>query len=230
MKIIAFPFAGGNKYSFNNFFPINYNTTILEYPGRGLRNKEDLIENINELVSNLLPQVKKEINSYNEYIIFGHSMGALVGYLICMEIEKLGLKLPVILVVSGTKSPRFYREKIVSNLPNKAFWEEVSKLGGIPEELNNHPELIEYFTPILKADFRCIENYRYNKESPKLTIPIDVFYGSDEEITQEQAEAWQEETTTNVNVKKLKGNHFFIFDHKKFVKEYLKKLQLNATI
>ena len=113
MKIIVFPFAGGNKYSFNNYFPINYNTTRLEYPGRGLRNKEDLIENIYELINDLLPQFQKEIDVCDDYIIYGHSMGALVGYLICTELEKLGLKLPVKLVVSGAKPPKYSREKIL---------------------------------------------------------------------------------------------------------------------
>jgi len=228
--IFVFPFAGGSKYSFNNYYPLISKVILLEYPGRGLRIKEDLKENINELISDLLTQFKKEINSYENYIIYGHSMGALVGYLICTELEKSGLKLPVKLIVSGAKPPKYCREKILSNLLDKVFWEEVSKLGGIPKELNNHPELIEYFTPILKADFKCIENYKYNENLIKLTIPIDVFYGSDEGITQEEAEAWQEETTGNITVTKLKGNHFFIFDHKDFFSKYFKTIELNATI
>ena len=226
MKIIAIPFAGGNKYSFNNFIK----SLVLENPGRGLRIKEDLIENIYELINDLLPQFQKEIDACDDYIIYGHSMGALVGYLICKEIEKQGLKPPVKLVVTGAKAPKYSKEKTLSNLSNESFWKEISKLGGIPKELNNHPELIEYFTPILKADFKCIENYQYDKNSSKLTIPIDVFYGSDEEITQAEAEAWQEETAANVNVTELKGNHFFIFEHKDFFVEYFKNLQLNATI
>lgn len=182
------------------------------------------------LIEDLLPNFKNEINPCDDYIVYGHSMGALVGYLICLEIEKLGLKPPVKLVVSGAKAPKFTREKILSNLTNGDFWNEVATLGGIPEELNNPPELIEYFTPILKADFKCIESYQHDKNLPKLKIPIDVFYGSDEEITQEDTEAWHEETNSNVNVTQLKGNHFFIFDNKEFFTDYFKKTQLNATI
>lgn len=223
-KIIIFPFAGGNTYSFKNYFPLNNNVCTIEYTGRGLRIEENLIENINTLISDLLPKVKKEINSCDNYIIYGHSMGALVGYLMCKEIQKLGLKSPIKLVVSGRKAPKYSRDMILSDLPDLDFWKEVSKLGGIPEELNKYPELIEYFTPILKADFKCIENYQYNENLPKLPIPIDVLYGSDEEITQEEAEAWKEETIANVSVKELKGNHFFIFEHKKILQKLLKIL------
>jgi surfactin synthase thioesterase subunit len=142
----------------------------------------------------------------------------------------MGLKKPIKLVVNGKNAPIQARENMLTHLPNDLFWKEVYKLGGIPEEINNHPELLEYFTPILKADFCCTENYQYDKNSSKLTTPIDVFHGSDEEITQAEAEAWQEETTANVNVTELKGNHFFIFEHKYFFVEYFKNLQLDATI
>jgi external thioesterase TEII len=116
-------------------------------------------------------------------------MGALIGYLICIKIESSGLKLPVKLIVSERKASRLFKSNVLSNLPDKEFWDEVSKLGGIPEATKNHPELIEYFTPILKADFLCIEKYKYVENSSKITIPIDVFYGSDENITQKEAEA-----------------------------------------
>lgn len=230
MRIIIFPFAGGSKYSFNNFFSLSNDISILEYPGRGLRIKEDLIKDINELVSNLLLQVKKELNSNDEYIIYGHSMGALVGYLICQKLEELNLKRPIKLVVSGRRSPRYLVDKVLSNLPNENFWEEVSKLGGIPENIKNHPELIHFFAPLLKADFECIEKYQYNKNNKRLTIPIDVFYGSDEDISEQEAKDWQMETSEKVTVKELSGNHFFIFDHKEFFTEYFKNILLNATI
>jgi surfactin synthase thioesterase subunit len=229
MKIFIFPFAGGNKYSFNSLFQGQIDTTTLEYPGRGLRINEDLITNINILIENLYSQIQNDIISSDEYIIYGHSMGALVGYLICKKIEESGLKKPLKLVVSGKKPPKYLKKKILSDLPNRDFWNDVSKLGGIPEEINNHPELIEYLTPILKADFKCIEGYRH-QNSPRLIIPIDVFYGSDEDINQEEANAWNEETTGSVNIIQLKGNHFFIFEHKDFFIEYFKNIQVNATI
>lgn len=224
MQIIAFPFAGGNKYSYNHFFPINCNVTILEYSGRKSPNKEDLIENLDELISDLLLQFRSKVDYYDNYIIYGHSMGSLIGYLICKEVEKLGLKLPIKLVVSGAKSPKYSIEKILSNLPNKDFWDEVSKLGGISDELNEYPELIDYFISILKADFKCIENYQYDSDSSKLLIPIDVFYGSEDYITKEEVEAWKEVTTADINITKLKGNHFFIFDHVDYFKKYFESL------
>lgn len=225
MKIISFPFAGGNKYSFREIAQNISEFTIIEYAGRGFRINENLIIDIELLIEDLFLKVKNEITATDDYIIYGHSMGALVGYLICQKIEDLGLKKPQKLVVSGKKSPSIKRETKLSHLHEKEFWQEVIKLGGIPDELINHLELIDFYIPILKADFTAIENYHYVKKE-KLTVPIDVFYGS-EEATEEEMIGWQEETTANVTITQMEGNHFFIFNHVDFFTNYFNNLTKN---
>jgi len=230
MQIIAFPFAGGNKYSYNNFFSSTCNISIQEYPGRGARRKDNLIENIDELINDLFSRILDQFDFEEDYVVYGHSMGALVGYLICQKIEKMNLKKPAKLIVCGAEPPNVFVQEEISNLDDMDFWNEVSKLGGIQDDLTNHPELIEFFTPILRSDFKCIEKYEYDNSSPQLTIPIDVFYGSEEDLEVREADAWRKETTANVDITELKGDHFFIFDHLDFFNEYFKSLQINATI
>ncbi|RKR04568.1 surfactin synthase thioesterase subunit [Flavobacterium sp. 90] len=225
MKIISFSFAGGSKYAFQKFTSKTNDLIVIEYPGRGIRIHEDLIYDIELFIEDLLNKVKNEILTNEKYIIYGHSMGALVGYLICQKIEEVGLKKPLKLVVSGKKMPSIEREVKLSHLPDKELWQEVIKLGGIPDELLNYPELIDFYTPILKADFAAIENYEYVKKE-KLTIPIDVFYGS-EEARKEEMQGWKDETIENVTITELEGNHFFIFDHVDFFINYFNNLTKN---
>lgn len=223
MKIIAIPFAGGSKYSFQKFKNKTNDFIMIEYPGRGLRIHKNLIIDIELLIEDLLQKVKNEITAFEDYIMYGHSMGALAGYLICQKIEELGLQKPKKLVVSGKKAPSIEREVKIAHLPDEEFWQEVIKLGGIPDELINHPELIDFYTPILKADFTAIENYQYVKKE-KLTIPIDVFYGS-EEATEDEMQGWKEETTQKVTITQMEGNHFFIFKHVDFFSNYFKNIE-----
>lgn len=231
IKILAFPFAGGNKYSFSNLILKNNYTKVFEYRSRmEFPIKEDLIENINELVGKLCLKIRTENHIDDEYVIYGHSMGALVGYLLCKEIEKLNLKKPLKLIVSGKSAPKYAQKEILHKLPDNEFLDKVMELGGIPKEIKGYPEFIKYYVPILKSDFKYVGNYQYDENSPKLSIPIDVFYGSHEDMTKEEALAWQEETTCKINVTQLKGNHFFIFEHQEFFVEYFKNLQENATI
>jgi len=227
--IISFPFAGGNKYSFQIFSKNLSHFNIVEYPGRGMRINEKLVFDVDLLIDDLLHKVKDGIMFCEDYIIYGHSMGSLMGYLVCQKIEELGLPKPIKLVVSGRKPPSIKREKLISHLPDNLFWEEVVKMGGIPDELLNHHELIDFYTPILKADFTAIEKYIYVKKD-KLTIPIDVFYGSDEEITEEEIKGWEEETIGKVTITELEGNHFFIFSNEDFFINYFNNLTKSLNL
>ncbi|TDW48167.1 surfactin synthase thioesterase subunit [Flavobacterium sp. 270] len=228
MKIIAFTFAGGNKHSFQIITKNIENFTVIEYPGRGFRMGEDLITDIDSLIEDLFQKVKSEISQPQDYIIYGHSMGALLGYLLCQKIEELGFQKPAKLVVSGRKPPVTKRENLFCHLPDNLFWDEVVKIGGIPDELINHQELIEFFTPILKADLTIVEVYKYQKKN-KLNIPIDVFYGS-EESTEDEMQGWEEESNEKISITQMKGDHFFIFKHVTFFTQYFKNLTQKLTI
>ncbi|MBJ6369820.1 thioesterase II family protein [Snuella sedimenti] len=223
MKIIAFTFAGGNKYSFNNFFQKELNIIVLEYAGRGTRMTEPLLTRMDDVIADLYPKVKKEILIGEPYIIYGHSMGSLVAYQVCKKIQREGLPLPIKLIINGAKGPQYSKEKIISNLPDNEFWKEITKLGGVPEEIVNETELVNFFIPILKADYKCVEDYHFDEESPTIKIPIDVFYGSEEDITKIEVTGWKEVSSKNVNITQLRGNHFFFFEHKEYFTKYIQQ-------
>ena len=223
MKIIAFTFAGGNKYSFNSFFNRELNVVVLEYAGRGNRMREKLLTNLDDVIADLFPKVQQQIKAREPYIIYGHSMGSMVAYQICRKIEKLGLPLPVKLIINGVKGPQYCKEEIISNLPDREFWEEIIKLGGIPKEIGESTELVDLFAPVLKADYKCVEDYRYDETAEKISIPIDVFYGSEEDITPEEIAGWKEVTSAEVNITQLAGNHFFMFEHIEYFNTYFQK-------
>jgi external thioesterase TEII len=229
MKIIAFTFAGGSRYSFQMFSKKISHFIVEEYPGRGLRVKEKLLTEIDMIIEDLLPKVIKEIETTKEYIIYGHSMGALIGFLICHRLQELEIKSPLKLVVSGRNDPSLKRDKKIADLPNIQFWEEVIKIGGIPDELKKHPELIDFYVPILKADFKAIEEYHYEK-SEKLKVPIDVFYGKSEGISENEIEGWKNHSTEKVVLNSLEGNHFFIYNNESFFVNYFESLTTNIHI
>jgi external thioesterase TEII len=226
MKIIAFTFAGGSKYSFKQFSNLLNDFTVLEYPGRGTRVNEELLFDVNLIIEDLLPKVIQESAACDQYVIYGHSMGAMVGYLICQRLQELEYKLPVKLIISGRKPPTVGQRKKISHFEDLLFWQEVLGIGGIPNELSKHPELMNFYIPILKADFRAVENYQYYK-FPKLKLAIDVFYGNDEGIKESEINKWVEESHERVIIKALPGNHFFIFNHENYFINYFKKLDEN---
>lgn len=226
-KILFFVFAGGNKYSFSKYSNKLSQFVVIEYQRKGMVAYEQFQYNIHLFVDKLLPRIKYEIDNTNDYIISGHSMGALIAYLVCHKIKDLGLKCPKRLIVSGRKAPSIINDKKISNLQDKEFWNEIVNLGGIPNEISNYPELIEYYIPILRHDIRLIESFEYERKN-KLNLPIDVFYGSEEAEDNEMV-GWRHETTGEVKITKLSGNHFFIFDHINFFINYFENLLKEAT-
>ena len=227
MKLICFPFAGGDKNSFNSLkeiMPDEMEVYILEYPGRGGKVNQKLLYDINHIVEYAFQSTVKQVQD-TPYIIYGHSMGALIGYLVCKKMESNLINRPTRLIVSGSKPPSKVGKEKLSSLSSEALWNKIYNYGGLHDEIKKNKTLKFFFEPIIRADFECVEKYQHNKTNgEKLTIPIDVFYGSKENISDEEIVIWKEETTQTVNIIKLEGNHFFIFSHKKFFSNYFTQI------
>ncbi|WPO84499.1 thioesterase domain-containing protein [Chryseobacterium sp. JJR-5R] len=224
-KILALPFAGGGKHSFYRFAEKVPNFHTLEYPGRGTRFNDPSIDDIELLLEDLLQVILPHINASHKYFLYGHSMGALLAYLISHKIERKGLKLPSKLIVSGKNSPCCARKREkISDLSSDLFWEKLKSYGGISDEIIANEDIRTYYEPIIKSDFKIVENFEYKQMKP-LSIPIDVFYGDNEEVEDYEIIKWQDKTCKNVNIKKMKGNHFFIYKHEPYLVQYFNKLQ-----
>jgi surfactin synthase thioesterase subunit len=216
LNLFCLAFAGGNKYSYRLLHtkaPSFINLITLEYPGRGQRIQEPLLDELDLIVNDLYQQIRKDI-AITDYALYGHSMGALVVYLLALKLREEGLRLPSQIFLSGAAGPSApcRLDKHRHLLPKNEFIDELKHLGGMPAELLNNDELLEFLEPILRNDFKAIETYQY-KESRPLDISFTVITGMEEEIPIEEVFLWQKETLINVDFKRMPGNHFFIFDH-----------------
>src|SRR2546421_579196 len=97
LKIILLPFAGGNKYCFGKLSMRLSNWHAVEYPGRGSRGNEPLLLDANLIANDVMMQLKDVVRG-DDYIIYGHSMGALIGFLLCRKIERGNFKKPMKLI------------------------------------------------------------------------------------------------------------------------------------
>ena len=228
MKVFLLPFAGANRYSYYEFSKKSTDQLLfipLEIPGRGRRFKESLLDSIDSMVNDIVCQLN--VNPTEKYALFGHSMGAIIGYKLIHHQIKNNLPMPIHLFVSGSAGPSFInKHEILYNLPKDEFFKKISELGGIKPEVQNDNELLDFFEPILRADFKAVETFQH-VESPKLNLPITVLAGDSEVITNEQLLLWQEETIQSTETIIMKGNHFFIFDH---VDEIIKLVLLKLAV
>lgn len=230
IKLFCLPFAGGNKYSYRAFekiVPRRIQVIPLEYPGRGARMTEELVTDIHALTNDLYDQVVPLITG--GYAIYGHSMGGLLGWLLTRKLINANHLPPIHLFVTGTMGPAAESrgERKRYEMSHSDFIAEIRELKGSPDEILSNPELLNYFEPILRADFRASETYRYDGTGP-LHIPITVVTGAEENLSESDIRLWQKESVFEVNFVKLSGNHFFIFDHTEQIVELItKQLQID---
>lgn len=226
-QLFLLHFAGGSSYSFD-FLKKHFDESIefiaLELPGRGKRFDEPLLKSKQKAIDDYCRQIMS-LNNGSPFVIYGHSMGASLGLRVVVKLEEAGYY-PKRLVVSGNAGPGVQKKENVIRylLDDFQFKEELRKLGGIPEEVLTNNILYDFFAPIMRADFECIEkksDIGDNQKNILLQTPIYAMMGSEEECC-DAITNWTSFTTASFEHKILKGNHFFIYDHVKELASVLK--------
>jgi medium-chain acyl-[acyl-carrier-protein] hydrolase len=65
---------------------------------------------------------------------------------------------------------------------------------GTPQDVLDHPELMQLMIPLLRADFAVCETYQYQAEPP-LECPVTVFGGFDDVEVRYEHLPWREHPT-----------------------------------
>ncbi|PKF74856.1 thioesterase II family protein [Chryseobacterium sp. PMSZPI] len=229
-QIYLLHYAGGDK---NSFRPLIENLQSYfqietpELPGRGERMSEPFLENKQTAVGDLLVQIKQTRKKNVPYIIYGHSMGAILGLEICQIMENNG-DAPKYFIPTGFPGPKIKKNLPISELPRTDFFAEVRKLGGLSDEVMEIEELLDFFEPLLRADFGLLENNENRTFNGKIQTPIYAVMGKDEQYAL-NIRNWQNYTTAGCECQIVKGNHFFINQHFNYLAQIIKNAMDTAT-
>ena len=214
ISLYCLPYAGGNAFSYRPLSaccPPELVVSGVELPGRGLRTNEALCISLEKLADDVFSQLRVNI-AKGRYALFGHSMGAALAYLCLLRIRRAGLPLPEALFVSGKEAPTVSKGKVRHLLPRPAFIKMLHDLGGCPSEILQNEDILNYFEPILRADFQAVETWQHRAEEP-LPVPLVVLFGRDDDVDRDEASAWSLETSGSFHLHELDGGHFFIQHH-----------------
>lgn len=228
MRIFCLPHAGGSAsvyLKWKKYLNKNIELVPIELSGRGSRMIEPFYNSLNEGIDDVSEIIKGKIIEEEEYLIYGHSMGALMTYEVCCKFLKEGVKLPKHIFLSGRHCPFIDRkETIAHKLNDEDFKEYILSLKGTPKEVFLNKELSEIFLPIIKSDYKNIETFQGINKTTVLPIPITVLNGYEDELTEEEIDGWSK--LTNKNFKKLyfEGGHFFLHNHISEVAEVINEV------
>ena len=209
-QLFLMHFAGGNAYSFASMASSlnEFDIIPLELPGRGKRSKEPLLKEFDLAAFDLYRQISERLTS-GRFMIYGHSMGAYLTVKVSAMLEK-ERKYPHCLFVSGNPGPGVGKRTCTYRMEQSEFIEELKKIGGISAEALANKELIDYYEPILRADFEIVEKNEI--ELDRVNAPLFAMMG-DEEADVEKISNWARFSAGQFNFKILSGGHFFIFNH-----------------
>lgn len=212
LRMFCFPYAGGGASTYRTWGAhLKHLTEVypVELPGRETRLKEKPMDRFMPLVHTLVEIMYPLLDK--PFVLFGHSMGAILAFEICRTLRQQQGPLPECLVVSGAKPPQLReRSAPLHTMGDDAFISALRGFNGTPEAVLKNQELMKLMLPVLRADFTLDETYEY-VEQPGLGCPIIAFAGdADKEAPETSMRAWSQLTSERFELQVIPGNHFYI--------------------
>lgn len=231
VRLYAFPFAGGTVTAYNSwkkYIDGSIDFCQVELAGRGRRFGAPFYKSIKEATDDVFSIIRSDIET-SEYAFFGHSMGCLIAYELCLKVESLGLKRPKHIFLSGKKPPNISKEddKDLHMLPENEFIEEIKKFGGLSNEILEFKPLLDLLLPVIRADLKIVETYNCFEFNKKMHSDITLLRGNTDNITEEEMLRWSESTLKKSKLINFSGGHFFIYEHEKKVAKIINETLLN---
>lgn len=209
-----FPYAGSIGYAYQKmisyFDKSKFMVHMIDLNGRGERVDYDSYDTWKELINDVYTQVDEIINQDDdEYVLFGHSMGAKIVYDVYIKIKQKQNKSPMYVIFSGCKVHDEINEyyKLLQK-PQKNFEEEYINLGGIPEEVLEDSDFKDYVFEVIKEDLRLLS--QYEPKSKKITENVIILNGTNDDRS--SLSDWKH-LCSKISYRIYPGNHFFIFQH-----------------
>jgi medium-chain acyl-[acyl-carrier-protein] hydrolase len=212
MRLFCLPFAGGGA-SLYRLWPDALGPEIevcpIQLPGREDRLREPRFLEISELVPALARAVRPYLD--RPFACFGHSLGALIAFELARRLRREGGPEPDALLVAARRAPQIPNPRPpIHDLPDARLIEELTRrYDGIPKVVREHPDMMDFYLPIIRADLTLNDTYRHLVEA-RLTCPISAFGGlADNEVTRDDLAAWGDQTRASFTLRMVPGGHFF---------------------
>jgi surfactin synthase thioesterase subunit len=219
-QLLCFPHAGASTmtyYSWRSALAGRYEVCIVDPPGRVGSPADPPARTMAELLSSVAQRAESLLRP--PYLLYGHSLGALLAFETARRLSALGVA-PALLVVSGRNGPAMPSATAdIHHLPDGELLHAVDRLDRSMPSLRDTPGLAELFLPVLRADLTLAETYDYHEDRP-LSCPILSIQGEDDPVvTRPGVATWAAQTTGYCTFRWMPGEHLFHLSGSRFRSE-----------
>ncbi|MDT8911866.1 alpha/beta fold hydrolase [Amycolatopsis sp. PS_44_ISF1] len=215
VRLVCLPHAGGSATAYFPFSRaaaaagLDADVLAVQYPGRQDRRAEPC----HETVATLADAIADDLGPRSDrpLALFGHSMGATVGYEVARRLQARGTPL-LGLFASACRAPSQQRIEYVHQRDDEGLIAALKELSGTNTAVLGDDELVRMVLPAVRGDYTAVETYRH-EAGPELRCPIQVLVGDDDPVTSlAEADAWHRHTTAGCAVEVFPGGHFYLTD------------------
>jgi medium-chain acyl-[acyl-carrier-protein] hydrolase len=208
LRLLCLHYAGGGASLFRHWDPAFAPLAEiypLQLPGREGRLREPAISTLRSVVARVTDALEPDLE--RPYAIFGHSMGALIGFELAREVRRRGLAMPVHLFLASYCAPQLLRREHRASTVKQEAARQLAAASAVSTGMTE--EMLALFVPTIEADTLLCESYEYVEEEP-LVCPITVFRGNTDYVLDEHLAGWRSHTRGAFHAQTFLGDHFFV--------------------
>jgi surfactin synthase thioesterase subunit len=223
VRVLCLPPAGGGAHVYRRWpdrLPSHVGVVAVELPGHGSRMAEPPVTSLDELVRGLRDEVESLLDT--PMVVFGHSMGAIVGFELCRVIRRGRDWRPAGFVAAGCDAPdTLVRKEYAGRMTDAGIARFLRDMGGTPAAILGNEKYLAMLRPVIRADLMVLAGRLPVAERP-LGCPVRVYLGSeDRTMTTEAACGWAPESAGNFAIHTFPGSHFFVQESEELVLDRL---------
>ena len=210
-RLVVLPFAGGGVGVYRTWQAAlgdEVDVITLQLPGRERRMAEAPYRSMDALLADLVPTVVALADRPTS--VFGHSMGAAIGWELAWRLEAAGCPLTRF-ITSARRAPTTPppAPPMFALSDARLIEETERRYGPFPAVLRDHPALLATFLPTLRADLQLLETSQPTLAT--LTAPITAFWAREDASTPLGAVMpWAERTSGGFEAVAVAGGHFWL--------------------
>ncbi|WP_084963696.1 thioesterase II family protein [Thermoactinospora rubra] len=206
LRLLVVPHAGGGAAVANPFrdaAPHTWCVGAVLFGGRESRFVDDPPAGMEEMIGDVVAAARAMPEDV-PLVLVGQCSGAFVAFEAARRLDR-----PLALVALSSPAPDTAVATPDVSLPDERFTAEVLRMGGVPAEVADLPDLVELLLPAIRADFAAVAGYRAEKDPPLDRRMLVISSRDDPGCPPESVSGWAH-YAASVDFAEVSGGHFLL--------------------